>query len=87
MFDDKWVFITPEDLHEWMRDKLIKGTYEINQITWRRLVRRKSTSKLKRKEFSVYLQDIEKYLWQTYEVSHPLPTDLQYNEYKDAIRN
>lgn len=82
VFDDRWIFITHDDLHDWLRDKLIKWTYKTCKITWKRRVERKSSSKLKRKEFSQYLKDIENYLRQTYEISHPLPTDLEYNEYK-----
>jgi len=81
VFADKWIFITPDDLHEWLRDKLIKGWYKKNQITWRRITIEKSTTKLKKWEFSKYLKDIENYLWQTFEVSYPLPTDLHYNDY------
>lgn len=79
VFDNKGIFITHDDLHEWLRDKLIKWTYEINPITKRRLVVRKSTAELKKEEFSQYLKDVENYLWQTFEVSHPLPTDIWYN--------
>jgi len=77
--DDKWIFITAKDLHNGLRDKLIKWTYETNALTWKRLVKRKSTTELTKKEFSQYLKDIEKYLRQTFEVTHPLPTDLFYN--------
>jgi len=78
--DNKWIFITTNDLHEGLRDKLIKWTYKTNTLTWRRLVERKSTTKLTKKEFSQYLKDIEKYLRQTFEITHPMPTDLFYNK-------
>jgi hypothetical protein len=61
-----------------LRDKLIKWVYKTCKITWKRRVKRKSTSELNKKEFSQYLKDIENYLWQNYEISHPLPTDLYY---------
>jgi len=79
-FNEKGIFITCSDLHEGLRDKLIKWTYHKNIITWRRVVKRKSTSELNKKEFSEYLKDIEKYLWQTYEISYPMPTDVFYNK-------
>lgn len=78
-FADKWIFITHDDLHEWLRDKLIKGNYEINAVTGKRVIKRKTTTQLNKKEFSQYLKDIEKYLWQTFEITYPLPTDLLYN--------
>ncbi len=78
-FEEKGIFITHDDLHEWLRDKLIKWSYEINPVTWKRLVKRKSTTELNKKEFSQYLKDIENYLWQTFEITQPLPTDILYN--------
>jgi len=75
----KGIFITADDLHTGLRDKLIKWTYETNPLTWRRITKRKSTKKLTKREFSEYLKDIEKYLWQQFRVSHPMPTDLWYN--------
>lgn len=78
-FEEKWIFITHDDLHEWLRDKLIKGNYEINPVTGKRLVKRKSTTQLNKKEFSKYIKDIEMYLLQTFEISCPLRTDLIYN--------
>lgn len=79
VFADKWIFITNEELHIWLRDKLIKWTYEINRITWKRIVKRKSTTQLSKAEFSQYLKDIEFYLRQTYEISCALPTDINYD--------
>ena len=78
-FEEKWIFITHDDLHEGLRNKLIKGTYEINPVTWKRIVKRKSTTELNKKEFSIYLKDIENYLRQTFEITCPLATDLLYN--------
>jgi len=79
-FEKKWIFITSEDLHEGLRDKLIKWKYQRNLFTWKRKLHRKSTTELSKKDFWSYIKDIEKYLWQTYEISHPLPTDLWYNK-------
>ena len=62
-------------VYEGLRDKLIPWKYKKNCITWKRLVKRKSTTKLTKKEFSNYIKDIEKYLYQTYEITAPLPTD------------
>jgi len=79
-FDDMGVFITSEDLHEWLSQKLLKGSYNKNSITGMRTIKRKSTTKLSKKEFSKYIEDIEKYLIQTYNISCPLRTDnLLYN--------
>lgn len=80
VFADKWIFITPDDLHEWLRDKLIQWWYKKSPLTWRRITKQKTTTNLNKKEFSKYLEDCEKYLWQTFEVSHPLPTDIAYNQ-------
>ena len=80
-FEDKGIFITSEDLHEWLREKLIKWKYKRNVFTWKRKLHRKSTTELNKQEFSEYLKDIDKYLWQTFEISVLKPTELwlQYN--------
>lgn len=78
-FDEKWIFTTSEDLHEWLKVKLIKWKYVLNSFTNKRELKRKSTTDLNKKEFSQYIKDIEKYLWQTFEITHPLPTDEWYN--------
>ena len=77
-FAEKWIFITHEELHEGLRDKLIKWTYEINKITKRRITKRKSTTKLSKKEFNKYIEDIERYLRQEHEISYMLATDIWY---------
>jgi len=77
-FDEKGIFITQDDLHEWLRQKLIKWRYKTNPITWNRMIIRKSTAKLNKKEFSTYIKDIEKYMIQTYEIACPLRTDINY---------
>ena len=77
-FDDKGIFITSEDLHDWLRDKLIEWKHKKNTFTWELKIVRKTTTQLNKKEFSKYIQDIEKYLWQTFEVAYPLPTDISY---------
>lgn len=78
-FEDKWVFITIDDLHEWFKTKFIKWSYKNNSITWQRITQRKSTTELNKKEFSRFIKDIELYLIQTYEISVPLRTDIWYN--------
>ena len=78
-FEDKWVFITIDDLHEWFKTKFIKWSYKNNSITWQRITQRKSTTELNKKEFSRFIKDIELYLFQTYEISVPLRTDIWYN--------
>ena len=75
-FDNKWIFITSEDLHEWLRDKLIKGKYQRNVFTGKRKLHRKSTTELNKKDFSEYLSNIDKYLWQNFEISVLKPTEL-----------
>jgi hypothetical protein len=54
---------------------LLKWTYVKNPLTWKRIVRRKSTTKLSKKEFTQYIKDIEMYLYREYELSVMLPTD------------
>ena len=78
-FYDKWIIISKDDLHEWLRQKFIDWKYKINKITWKRMILRKSTTKLNKKEFSDYIDKIEKYIFQTYEIVCPLRTDLFYN--------
>ena len=75
-FEDKWVFITIDDLHEWFKTKFIKWSYKNNSITWQRITQRKSTTELNKKEFSRFIKDIELYLIQTYDISVPLRTDI-----------
>lgn len=74
-FSEQGIFISHDDLHEWLRQKLIKWSYKTNPITWIRMVIRKSTAKLNKKEFSTYIKDIEKYIYQTYEITCMLRTD------------
>ena len=78
-FEDKWVFITIDDLHEWFKTKFIKWSYKNNSITWQRITQRKSTTELNKKEFSRFIKDIELYLIQTFDISVPLRTDIWYN--------
>ena len=78
-FDKKWIFITVDDLHEGLREKLIKWKYHKNLFTWKRKLHRKSTTELNKSDFSNYIKDVEKYLWQNFEISHMLPTDFWYN--------
>lgn len=75
-FDDKWIFITQIDLHEWLKQKLLWNKYKINPLTKKRTVLQKSTAKLSTKEFSEYIKDIEKYLVQEFEIYVRLRTDL-----------
>lgn len=74
-FDDKWIFITTDDLHEWLKQKLLWNKYKINPLTKKRTVLQKSTAKLSTKEFSEYIKDIEKYLIQEFEIYVRLRTD------------
>ena len=76
-FEDKWVFITPEELHEWLKAKLIPGNYKRNPLGVR-VHEQKTTTKLNTKEFSKYIKDVEKYLWREFEIMYPLPTDFFY---------
>ena len=80
-FEEKGIFITVDDLHEWLKTKLIKWTYKKNSITWQRILKRKSTTKLNKKEFSSYMKDIELYLIQEFEISVPLMTDVFYKDF------
>lgn len=80
-FENKWIFITIDELHEWFKTKFIKWNYVNNSITWQRITQRKSTTELNKKEFSRYIKDIELYLIQQFEISVPLRTDLWYTEF------
>lgn len=80
VFKDQWTFITPNDLHECLRDTLLEGQEKINILTWEVRQVKKSTVKLTKKEFTQYIKDIEHYLWQARGVSHPLPTDMGYSQ-------
>lgn len=79
VFEERWEIFPVEHLHEFLRDTLIKWKYKRNVFTGKRKLHRKSTTELNKKEFSKYIQDVERYLWQQFEVSHPLPTDIDYN--------
>lgn len=78
-FSEKGIFITPEELHEWLKAKLIPGNYKRNPLGVR-VHEQKTTTKLNKKEFSKYIEDIIKYLWREYEISYPLPTDFFYEK-------
>ena len=79
-FDEKGIFITTDDLHEWLREKLIEAYPHKNTFTWELKMKRKSTTQLTKKEFNEYIDKVEKYLWQVFEIAHPLPTDIFYNQ-------
>ncbi len=81
-FEEKGIFITHDELHEWLRDKLIPWSYERNKLTSRRIHKKKSTTQLSKKEFSKYISDCEKYLWREFEIVYPLPTDMFYKTKK-----
>lgn len=78
-FDEKGVFITPEELHEWLKAKLIPGNYKRNPLGVR-VHEQKTTTKLNKKDFSKYIKDIEKYLWREFEITHPLPWEFWYEK-------
>lgn len=75
LIEKEGLFHTEQEIHEWLKDKLLKWTYVKNPLTWKRIVRRKSTTKLSKKEFTQYIKDIEMYLYREYELSVMLPTD------------
>lgn len=79
-FEERGDIIPKDDLHEWLRDKLIESEYYTNTLTWEEKVKDKSTTKLNKKQFNKYIEDIERYLWQNFQVSHPLPTDMWYTK-------
>ncbi len=74
-FYEKGIIISKDDLHEWLSQKFIEWNYKMNSITWMRMILRKSTTKLTKKEMSKYIDKIEKYIIQTYDISCPLRTD------------
>jgi len=67
-------------LHIWLSNYLLAGSYRICEITWKRLVERKSTTELSKIEFSQYIKDIEKFMWEQYQTTCPLATDYFYNK-------
>jgi len=75
-FDDKGIFITTDDLHEGLKQKLLPNKYKKNPLTLKRTVIQKSTAKLNKKEFSEYIKDIEKYLIQEFDIYVMLATDI-----------
>ncbi len=79
-FEEQGIFITHDELHEWLRDKLIPWSYEINPLTSRTIHKKKSTTQLNKKEFSKYIHDCEKYLIDRFEISYPLPVDIFYTK-------
>ena len=75
-FDEKWIFITKQDLHEWLKNKLIQWIEDINILTWEKIIIRKTTTELTRKEFIQYIKDIEKYCFESFEIVCSLKTDM-----------
>ena len=79
-FDEQGIYISTDDLHEWLKQKLLSTKYKKNPLTWKRLIVQKSTAKLNTKEFSEYIKDIEKYLMQQFNISVMLATDGWYDK-------
>ena len=80
LFTEKWAFITTQDLHDWLKEKLIPTKYKYNKFTKKRYKIEKSTAKLSKKQFNEYLKEIDKYLWQYFEIVVLKPTELWYND-------
>lgn len=78
-FENNWIFITIDELHDWFKTMFIKWIYEKNSITWQRITKRKSTTELNKKEFSRYMKDIELYLIQTYNIAVPFRNEYNYS--------
>jgi len=79
-FNEKGIFITINELHEGLSQKLLKWHYNKNKVTWKRTITRKSTKDLSKKAFSKYIEDIEKYIYREFEITIPLRTDIFYNQ-------
>ena len=69
-FEDKGEFITEEEIHEWLKEKLLSyrkknkltGTYK--KYVW-------STAELKKKWFMKFLKDVELYMFRDFEIVIP----------------
>jgi len=69
-FDEKWNFITEEEVHDWLKEKLLSYRKK-NKLTWTYKKMVWSTKKLKRKGFMKFLKDIEYYMFRDFEIVIP----------------
>ncbi len=79
-FAEQGIIISANDLHEGFKQKFIQTETKINKITCEPVAITKSTTKMNKKEFSKYIEDIWFYLNQTYELNVSLRTDITYNQ-------
>lgn len=69
-FDEKGIFITKEEIHEWLKEKLLSYRKK-NKLTWSYKKYVWSTANLNKKEFVKFLWDVEKYIFREFEVVIP----------------
>lgn len=64
IYKENWKWYSPTQLHNWFKEMFIKTTYTYNKLTKKRFKNEKTTTTLNKKEFSQYLTDIDRYLFE-----------------------